>query len=241
MALADRLDSYCVRDERAELVFKIASGEYQGWPVQDQTTARNRGWADETGNLTSYRNAPAPSSGRLGIMVLVGTDRVTDASSLADFHQCGPGIIWKEEMRATFSDWVTVALRAAGLGDEATERLLERFDDALRPLMDQGRADLLQIAEIVERLDLTQARHGQDAFAVLMRSLNGLGLPVFRPPSRRKINWGMYYERASQFFSYSLYLNSFCCGKPFSAELVRVSRVASKPAGSGRVKIGRSK
>jgi DNA phosphorothioation-dependent restriction protein DptH len=206
LALADRLDSHCARNGRIELVFKIASSEYQGWSGQEQTTAKSRSWADETGNLTCYRNAPPPSDGRLGLTVLVGVDRVTDASSLADFHQCGPEVVWKD-MRASFGEWVTNALRAAGLGDDANAKLLGRFDDALRPLIGQGRADLLQIADLLEGVNFAQAERGEDAFIILMRSLRPLGLPVFRVPSRRRTDWGSYYERAAQFFSYSLYLD----------------------------------
>lgn len=207
LALANRLDSYCLRSGRVELVFKIALSEWQVWSIQDQTTAKDHGWTDETGNLTCYRNALPPTDGRIGLMVLVGVDRVTDASGLADFHQCGPDVIWNEQMGTSFGDWVRFALRAAGLNDEVNARLLARFDDALRPLIKQGRADLLQIADALERVDFTQAVHAEDAFAILMRSLGKLGLPVFHPPSRRKIDWGTYYERAAQFFSYSLYLD----------------------------------
>ena len=207
LALADRLDSYCAKSGRIDLVFKIALGEHRGWSSPDQERAKTRGWTDETGNLTCYRNAPPPSDGRLGLGILVGVDRVTDASGLADFHQCSPDVVWKQQMGASFRAWVALALRAAGLGDHADARLLGRFDDALHPLLEQGRADLLQIAEVLEQVDLASARHGEEAFSILMHSLGGLGLPVFRAPSRRKINWGVYYERAAQFFSYALYLD----------------------------------
>ena len=51
-------------------------------------------------------------------VLLIGVDRVTDSSSMEDFHQCSLENIWKEELSSSFSGWCTAVLDNVGYDND---------------------------------------------------------------------------------------------------------------------------
>ena len=205
--LGKRLDSICIQNGRWELVFKVAKSLAAEWPLSPELQQmENRNWIDHLGNLTSYRNSAAVGIGKLGMVVLVGTDRVTDSSGLADFHRCSIDTIWREQLDRSFGRWVRKRLEAASVAyDDDT---IAHFDDVLGSLCEQGRADVLQISDLLSNLQLESrgAQNGNMAEAILLRSLKRFDLPSFAGFTFKKKRLSPYIESAGRFFSYNLFL-----------------------------------
>ncbi len=208
--LARMLDEFVLNDGRIVLTFRVAGNLSDLWRRTDEPSFREivrRGWMDDTGNLTGYRNAPPPEDGRLGLVVLVGADKVTDSSGLADFYRCDAVAVWEEQMKGSFAPWTRKRLDAARIGYE--DATVEHFDTVLNALEEQGCADFFQIVRLLRSLPLEThgAQDGKDAERILLRGLGGLGLPSFAGfDFKKKKSLRPYLETAIRFFRYDLYL-----------------------------------
>lgn len=208
LSFAEKVASKCAADATVHLTLKIAQVVTNGWTLAGLVKADAHGWLDNRGNLTYYRNLP-PISGRLNIVILCGADRVTDAGGLADFHTCDLKTIWQDEMKSSFQGWVKLKLQ--GIGITSLEPvMLKDFDRLIKPLLDQGRGDLLQISSWLETINLNAAGSVEDVLKIILRSLGDFQLPVFArfPLGRRSITLASYIEKAHAFFSYSMFLDS---------------------------------
>lgn len=206
------LQDYCAENEPlAPPLIRIAAELCDEWRSSDDPATRDRlarveekGWPDNTGNLTSYRNERSPAVGPL-VVLLVGTDRVTDAASLADFHQCDYRTIWEAELGRSFAEWSRSALESARVGFE--DETVEHFDEVLVPLVERGLADIVQVSLLLEQLELSNAQDGREAENVLLQGLARFNLPSFigfQFGGRR--SFGPYVENAVAFFSYDAFL-----------------------------------
>lgn len=215
--LARLLDEFVMNDGRIYLTFKAAKNLVDEWRGTDEVVLEeleHRGWLDDTGNLTGYRNAPPPEDGYLGLSVLVGADKVMDSSSLADFYQCNTDVVLQEEMKGSFSSWTRKRLDKAHVAyDESNIRL---YDIVLSAVVEQGCADLFQIAQLLRDLplELIGAQDGRDAEIALLRGLRDIGLPNligFLSNKRKKL--APYLETAIRFFQYDLYIEAAAVNK----------------------------
>lgn len=218
--LAKALDAFAVHDENVVLILKAAAVLGQQWRTSDPATyeeLRRRGWLDDSGNLTGYRNAPPPDERhKVGLVVLVGADRVTDSSSLADFYRCDTLTVWREQMQESFATWIRQRLDAALVGYD--DRTVKNLDTVLIALKDQGCADLFQISTLLRELPLEAhgAQDGRDAERLLLSGLQSLNLPSFigfKFSARRRLS--PYIEAAVRFFRYD----------PFLEDRTRVSAI----------------
>lgn len=208
LSIADVISSYCLADPTIALILKIAKVLTDEWSDQGRIHAENQGWADDRGNLTYYRNLD-PVSRKLSLVILCGADRVTDSGGLADFHTCDPDIIWQSEMKGSFQRWVNAKLQSIGIHSNEVEEL-KTFDRILKPLLDHGRGDLLQISNWLENLDLN---HVGDLFQVqktMLARLDFFGLPSFVgfPLRQKKKRFAQYIEKAGSFFNYTMFLEA---------------------------------
>ncbi|MBT3376946.1 MAG: ATP-binding protein [Lentisphaerae bacterium] len=172
--------------------------------VQIAEEMQSNAWADDTGNLTGYRNA-APKGSKALVVLLMGTDRVTDAASLSDFHHCDYHTIWEVGLKRSFAVWTRSALESASVGYE--DDVLRHFDDVLTPLVGKGLADLVQVSSLLDELDLSAAQDGRDAEGILLQSLGCFGLPSFvgfQFGGRR--TFGPYVDAAVAFFSCDMFM-----------------------------------
>ena len=163
-----------------------------------------RGWCDDRGNLTGYRNLIHEDASVL-VVLLIGVDRVTDSSSMSDFHHCDFETIQFRELGDSFAAWTRVALdRSVGYDEET----IQRFDWILKPLVERGLADILQISSLLQDLDLAAAQDGRDAEKALLNGLSRFGLPEFsnvRLATPRA--FVPYLDDALELFSYDAFLD----------------------------------
>jgi DNA phosphorothioation-dependent restriction protein DptH len=209
--IGNSLVTYCTKQpEMAPPVIRVSMPLANEWITNNDPKSRElvdeisaHGWRDERGNLTHYRNLISEGTSLLSVL-LIGVDRVTDSSSMEDFHQCSLENIWKEELGSTFSGWCTAVLDNVGYDKDN----IIRFDAILNALVERGLSDVLQISTFLEELDFSGAQDGRDAERILLTSLNGFGLPFlgnFRSSNIRTI--GTYIDDALAFFSYDSFLD----------------------------------
>ncbi|MHB8993701.1 MAG: ATP-binding protein [Armatimonadota bacterium] len=188
--------------ELSTLLFRVARELVDHWRQSSEAPEREAeeriqrcGWSDYQGSLTALRNELS------GLTVLVGVDRVTDRGSLEDFHQCGPEVVWREELQGSFAPWIRTLLEDAHIAyDDST---CPQFDQVLEPLVERGLADYVQVSYLLESLALGDCQDGRDALALLLRSLAPLKLPCFigfRFGGRA--SFGPYLTDAVAFYSY---------------------------------------
>jgi len=221
--LAKMLDDFIVKDGRVVLTFKAAKKLGDDWrkiPDNNQVCKEleQRGWLDDTGNLTKYRSAAPPENGKLELCVLVGADQVMDASSLADFYRCDQRNIWQEQMGGSFEPWIRERLNLAHVGYD--EKNISNFNTILTALSEQGCADLFQIARFLQALPLEQngAQDGRTAELMLLRGLRVFNLPSFigfKFAKKKKLT--PYLEAAIRFFRYDLFLEEKTKNKALDA------------------------
>lgn len=207
--LAETVANKCVADTTLKLTLKIAQVVTDGWSVEGLAKARAQDWLDDRGNLTYYRSNLPPVHGKLSLVVLCGADRVTDAGSLADFHSCDLETVWQAEMKSSFQAWARAKLQSIGIVNaELTE--LKEFDRLIKPLLDQGRADLLQISSWLAALNLNEARSVPEVLQIILGKYDTFQLPKFTrfPLGRKRVTLAPYIEKANAFFSYSLFLDN---------------------------------
>ena len=209
---ADLLIEYCAgKLQIGQPQIKIADQLCREWEKDNDPTIKDcvkevteKGWRDERGSLTSYRNFPVSEDEFLPIL-LIGVDRVTDSSSLVDFHHCDFQTIWEEELHQSFVSWVQSILDEAKVGYEYDT--VSHFDSVLRAIMTRGVGDIVQISSFLEGLEFSTAQDGRDAEDLLLRELSRFGLPLFtgyKFSGRRA--FGTYVDNALSFISYSHFL-----------------------------------
>lgn len=205
------LDQLAIDDGGIEPTLKVAKILADKWQTEAPLVhdeLQRKGWLDTTGNLTGYRNDQVLADiGKLRLVVLVGADRVTDSSSLADFYRCDMTSVWHEQMQGQFDSWIRDRLTRAHVGYDAIT--IRSFDTVLAALDEYGVADLFHIARLLDSLPLESqdAQDGGDATRVLLSELRRFGLPSFvgfRFSGRKKL--GPYIQAARRFFSYDMFL-----------------------------------
>lgn len=207
LLLAETLSERCLEITGLDLTLKVAEVGTSGWTATGLGRARSKGWLDDRGNLTYYRNL-AGTPGKTSLFVLCGTDRVTDSASLADFHRCDSEVIWKQELNSSFQDWVGQKLRSSGMG--AVEALqLKEFDLLLKPLCQKGKADLQSISDWLEDLDFANANTPADAFKVMLGHLGAFQLPKLTgfDPGKKRLTLARHIDTATDFFNYTMFLD----------------------------------
>lgn len=188
-------------------VSKPLSDEWQTNGLEDRNVIaelRGNGWLEDQRSLTYYRNFIREKADACLVVLLIGVDRVTDSSSMEDFHQCSFQNIWREELESTYSAWSHSVLKNVAYEEDT----IRHFDTLLNSLTNRGLADALQISTFLETLDFTPAQDGRDAERILLTNLETFGLPLlgnFRPSSTRNI--AGYIDDALEFFSYDAFLD----------------------------------
>jgi hypothetical protein len=145
MVLADTFASKCIAAD-VPLTLKIAEVVWASWTSTGKQRAKQQGWLDDTGSLTSWRNQGKVPD-KISLVVLCGADRVTDAGSLSDFNCCDLEVVWDAQMKGSFRSWVSRKLATAGVDAEGADP--KDFDRILVPLLDHGKADLLNVGNLI--------------------------------------------------------------------------------------------
>jgi DNA phosphorothioation-dependent restriction protein DptH len=208
LSIAEAVTSYCIQEDELLLMLKIAANLTDTWTPQGQQIVLAKGWKDELGNLTYYRNLPE-TQGKCTLIVLCGADRVTDAAGLADFHTCDPHLVWVADMEESFKGWALDKLRSSGFHD-CTSDDLETFDRIIKPLLSCGRGDLLQISEWLEALNLNQTPDIADIPRIMLANLHPFGVPVLSrfPLGQKRKQLSLYINKSVEFYNYTLFLEA---------------------------------
>ena len=133
LEIGNKLTSYCAdKPSLAIPLIKVSAPLVQVWkdnanPTTSQLVQEiaDKDWCDLEGSLTSYRHRPSTNESRQTVL-LIGADRVTDASSLEDFHHCDLRTIWEEELGGSFDQWTGAKLDDSSIGYE--DDTLEHFN-----------------------------------------------------------------------------------------------------------------
>lgn len=207
LAIAEAITAVCLKDPKIRLVLKIASALTTEWSDSGVTQAHSSGWLSEDRDLTYTRSIVNTDSNRLLVIVLCGSDQVTDSAGLADFHTCDPDMIWNEDMRGSFSLWVEEKLKSIGMHDYHPDDLMS-IDRVVKPLFTGGTGDLLQLSDWLGKLDLSLAADVTDVPRLMLANLQAFGLPVLSrfPLHQKKKQLGPYIHKAVEFFNYTLFL-----------------------------------
>lgn len=200
-----------------KLIYKSAYSLGEDWrrsEVPEERAAgqivEENGWYDEENHLTQWRNVQRDAAEEdLLAIVLVGYDRVTDQSSLADFFRLDYQTLWRRVLRGSFEHWVEDRLKEKPV--EFEDEHVARMNEVLEGLVQSSLADLTGISEFLERLDLSNAMDGRDALLEMVRQLDHFKLPsmlglVTRRQKRSK-RITHYLGNAVEFFNYSKYLD----------------------------------
>lgn len=209
--VADGMTTYCTkRLDSVNLIIKIAAPLVLDWKNSDKLDVRDlyrelseKGWCDDRENLTIYRNITS-DDGKYYLVLLIGVDRITDATSMADFHHCGLQTVWERELGGSFGKWIHTALETH-IGYEP--ETIDHFNWILQSLVERGLADVLQVSTLLQDLDFSVAQDGHDAERVLLSNLGNFGLPdfgSFRFSTPR--SFGGYIDDAVAFFTYNAFL-----------------------------------
>lgn len=206
LTLADTVSGRCIAED-ISLKFKVADVVWERWSAAGKTKALSHEWLDDTGSLTSWRNQKKTPN-KLTLVLLCGTDHVPDSGSLTDFDRCDLEAVWHTQMKGSFRSWMARKLKESGLETQAAD--LTEFDRILVPLLDHGKADLLNISDWLQKLDLNQATNLREAQITMLGELGRFALPKLTrfPLSRRNASLGSYIGKANAFFSYTMFLDA---------------------------------
>jgi DNA phosphorothioation-dependent restriction protein DptH len=209
------LSDFCAKHKiLTQPLIKIAGALWWEWQASSDSSDREalsviqkNDWHDDQGNLTRYRNTAPNKPDKTIVVMLMGVDRVTDSSSLADFHQVDVTTIWHQQLKRSFAQWVSAVLDNQNVAYDYNDDTFIGFDKILVPLMNRGLVDIFQISTMLENLDLSGAQIGGDALKVLLGSLGQWGLPLFiRYRSKSPAPFGVYIDAAVSFFNYDAFL-----------------------------------
>lgn len=203
-------------DSRIKIIYRSAYALGAEWKQSEDVHERaageeiqKRGWYDAENHLTQYRNIQRNAEEEdVLATVLVGFDKVTDQSSLADFFRLDYQTVWKRILRGTFESWVESRLKEQPV--EFEDEDLNGIDELLRGLVDTTLADLSTVSDFLERMDLSKAMDGRDALNELVKQLGHFKLPCMsglgRKRQKRRKNVRHYLSQAIEFFNYGRYL-----------------------------------
>lgn len=170
-----------------------------------------KGWYNESDNLTSLRNLMRNESTDCLVIVLAGYEYIHDKESLRDFFRLDQQSVWESCLNRSFVPWIEQALRNY-VNTEDSLSDFTQMSDFLRSVYDLGLADLVTISSYLERLD-TEFRDvmvGSDAYRVVLGDLGDFGLPNLQGlcRGRTRKNPSKYITSAHEFFNYTMFLEA---------------------------------
>lgn len=216
VTVGQRLEEGLARmtSRRSSLIYGVAKGlvdewERSGSPEEKSCAERikQKGWYNETDNLTSIRNRQRnPSEEDLLVAVIAGYDHVEDRGSLKEFFHLGDQQIWEIHLHRSFGAWVKEKLEDANLESSGDGAI--RMAELLQGLRAYGLADLAAISRYLEGLDLSAASSQWEAYRILLGNLDAFGMPSMTSLASSSSKMpAQYIPRAVEFLSYGMFLD----------------------------------
>jgi len=208
LTIADALASHFILDPNLMLTIKFAQALTERWTAQGKKMAQDHGWLDTHGNLTYYRNM-APGDSKISLVILCGADQGTDTASLSDFFYCDLDMIWQNEMDGSFKDWIITKLDSIGITSLSKDDL-RIFDSIIKPIIETGQGDLLQISDWLEEIDVSQQTEVFEIQKMMLHNMGKFGLPSFigYPLRQKGKTLAPYILKAREFFNYSMFMET---------------------------------
>jgi len=200
------------QQKNVRLVFKVSYKLGRSWSEsgehkQAYEYIRQMNWYDSGNHLTSIRNLTRSPEDDLLVIILMGTDQVTDKSSLDDFHKVDTSMIWNNLLKHSFIPWLEKKLGLSMVFYE--KETLRKLDDILTTLKERGLADIIQISDFLKQIDFSPAQTDKDALYLILKELHRFKLPFMQKiPFSRGKDFRNYVEDALSFFDYSEYIDN---------------------------------
>lgn len=200
LLLARSLEEICF-NSKIRLDFKVADALIKTWQPQEAQQLNPKYRAK--GSLTGDRNAI--DNTEPVVQILVGSAKVTDKGSLADFHQCDKTVLWKAQLGSSFDNWIEKCFEDAGI--DYNKEHLEHVNHILCELRE--RFDLYQISQLLEEIDFN-AKDGRDAEKELLSKLQRFNLPNLKSLEfgQKRKTFRYYVNCANEFFSYEMFMDT---------------------------------
>lgn len=203
---ADLISSSLLGKADTNVLIKVARTLTDKWSEQGRDKADKAGWLTLLDNLAYYRNESMPAD-KYNVIILYGSDVVTDSASLADFNLCSLQFVWETGMSRSFKQWIANKLSSSGI-DFYNNTDMQVFDNILYPIMEQGRADLISLSKWLERLDLSYCDSVPMVLDLILIKLRDFQLPNFTsfPYMRKNKKFNPYVYKAIEFFNYTMFI-----------------------------------
>ena len=175
LTTADLIESSLQEDEAVNVVIKIAKTLTDKWSEAGKRKVKPD-WLTEKDNLAYYRNLPVPAD-KYNVILLYGSDVVTDSASLADFKHCSLKLVWENLMNRSFKSWIKEKLEDNGISIYGNAEM-DKYDNILCPIIDHGRADLISISSWLEHLEIAYCEDSSEVLRLILTQLRGFKLPI---------------------------------------------------------------
>lgn len=217
LLISEILTNHFLTEKSLILTLKVANILTKDWDESGQQKAEKNGWIDTRDSLVYYRGIDAVLD-KFSLVILIGVDRVTDASSLSDFDTCEPDLIWKIDMKQSFRSWIEDKLQKGGIHDYEDEDL-NVFDRILKPILNSGHGDLFQISEWLYNLDINGIDDTEEMQRHILGNLQKFSLPLISrfPLKNKKRDISLYFNKSKDFFKYSLFIETLQRDKAIKA------------------------
>ena len=216
LAIAQQME-LLAKKHQAQLELKIAFRTVQSWQQADRDIARKKGWEDTRGNLTYYRNTLSAQGKKL--VVLCGTDKVTDTAGLEDFTFCDESFIWGRQGNKLFEDWLRICFEA-NHNTLPDDKSMPKVYDLLQSLRILPTGGLLQISDWLDTMNMVGIQNGTELLQYMLVRLDAFGLPNclgFAKNKCRHKTFTQYAKAAQSFFDYTSFINPQDCKKGLAA------------------------
>ena len=162
---------YGIAKELGESWSRLSGIEYQAF--QDICS---EGWYNKTNNLTRLRNEVRTPDVDCLVILLAGYEHITDQASLRDFYHLDRTAVWRICLKKSFVSWVEAVFGSMFDLDDSKKEI-QAIDSIFKALYEEGRADPLQISNLLESLDCSGVMSGRDAYHLVLDNLTWFKVP----------------------------------------------------------------
>lgn len=166
----------------------------------------DRGWYNESDNLTSLRHLVKMPGYDCLVVLLAGYEDIYDQASLQDFFHLDQRSLWEICLKGKFTDWVQQALQKY-VNPDGNEDTLEKIASTFSDIYQYGLTDPLGVSTFLEGVDFSTVLDAGDAYKLILSNLKPFGLPNMVGLTKlRKRSISDYIEEAQKFVNYSRFL-----------------------------------
>jgi len=168
---------------------------------------QERGWYNQTDNLTSLRHLVKGPDVNCLVVLLAGYEDINDQASLQDFFHLDQKSLWEICLKQSFESWVRQALQKY-VNPDGNEDTIEKIAAIFKDLYQYGLTDPLEVSRYLESRNFSRALDARDVFKLILADLKPFGLPnMIGFEKFGKRTFANYIAAAQRFTSYSSFLD----------------------------------